>query len=518
MNKELILRVQETDIDIALLEDSQLVEYISNKANSEQFAVGDIYLAKVKKVISGLNAVFVDVGYEKDAFLHYHDLGPQFSTLNTFLNSVLSQKTPPNFESFKRVSSIDKDGNISDVIQAGQYILVQIAKEPISTKGPRLCSEISIAGRNLVLMPFSDKVSISQKIESFDEKNRLKKILKSLVPNNYGIIVRTAAAGRNVAELEQEIKELLNKWEQTIKRIKKFKNETPHLIMSEMDKTSALLRDIFNPDFNNIITNNKETYDEIKDYIVSIAPEKEKIVKLYSAGPPIFEQFGVERQIKSSFGKTVPVKNGAYLIIEKTEAAHVIDVNSGNRTKFDKDQESNALDVNVAAALEIARQIRLRDLGGIVIVDFIDMKSNENKVKLYDAFKEAMSHDRAKHNILPLSKFGLIQITRQRVRPEHKLNTDEVCPSCCGTGQISPTINLIERIESDIKHITKVLKVSDVTLKAHPVIAGYITKGLFSILTKWKFKYGFGIKVMPTSNFNYLEYSYIDKKQKKIQL
>lgn len=518
MNKELILRVQETDIDIALLEDSQLVEYISNKANSEQFAVGDIYLAKVKKVISGLNAVFVDVGYEKDAFLHYHDLGPQFSTLNTFLNSVLSQKNAPNFESFKRVSSIDKDGNISDVIQSGQYILVQIAKEPISTKGPRLCSEISIAGRNLVLMPFSDKVSISQKIESFDEKNRLKKILKSLVPNNYGIIVRTAAAGRNVAELEQEIKELLNKWEQTIKRIKKFKNETPHLIMSEMDKVSALLRDIFNPDFNNIMTNNKETYDEIKDYIVSIAPEKEKIVKLYSAGPPIFEQFGVERQIKSSFGKTVPVKNGAYLIIEKTEAAHVIDVNSGNRTKFDKDQESNALDVNVAAALEIARQIRLRDLGGIVIVDFIDMKSNENKVKLYDAFKEAMSHDRAKHNILPLSKFGLMQITRQRVKPEQKLNSNESCPTCNGTGHISPTINLINTIESDIKHIRKVLKISKVIVMVHPIIGGYLTKGLYPIILQWKLKYGFGVSISSTSNFNYLEYKYIDKNCSDIEL
>ena len=518
MSKEIIIRAQETDIDIALLENSHLVELISNKTNIPQFAVGDIYLAKVKKVISGLNAVFVDLGYEKDAFLHYHDLGPQYSSLHALLTATLNQKNEPNFNSFTKLPSIDKNGNITDVIQPGQLILVQVAKEPISTKGPRLCSEISIAGRNLVLMPFSDKISISQKIESQDEKNRLKKIVRSLTPNNYGIIIRTAAQGHNVAELEQEINELITKWEQSLKRIKKFKNDTPHLIMSEMDRVSALLRDIFNPDYNNIITNDKGIYEEIKDYIVSIAPEKEKIVKLYSAGPPIFEQFGVERQIKSSFGKTVPIKNGAYLIIEKTEALHVIDVNSGNRTKFDKDQESNAYDVNLAAAIEIARQIRLRDLGGIIIVDFIDMKSNENRIKLFDAFKEAMILDRAKHNILPLSKFGLMQITRQRVKPEQKLVTNEICPTCKGTGEISPSINVISTIESDIKHIKKVLKKSKVTIHVHPLVAGFISKGIFSLLLKWKLTYGFGISITSKSNYNYLECRYFDSNNKEIEL
>lgn len=518
MNKEIIIRAQENDIDIALLEDSHLVEYITNKINSLQFLVGDIYLAKVKKIISGLNAVFVDVGYEKDAFLHYHDLGPHFSSLNAFVNVVLNAKQTPSFSTFKQLPEIDKNGNIGDVIQPGQYILVQIVKEPISTKGPRLSSEISIAGRNIVLMPFSNKVSISQKIESNDEKIRLKKILRSVVPQNYGVIVRTAAAGQDVSELEQEVTMLVQKWEQTIKKIKKHKNDTPHMVMTEMNKVSALLRDIFNPDFNNIIVNNKEIHDEIHEYLLSISPGKEKIVKFYNAGPPIFEQFGVERQIKSSFGKTVPVKNGAYLIIEKTEALHVIDVNSGNRTKFDKDQESNAFDVNAAAAVEIARQIRLRDLGGIVIVDFIDMKSNENKQKLYEVLRDAMLRDRAKHNILPLSKFGLMQITRQRVKPEHKLNTNEICPVCNGSGEITPSINVIYTLESDLKHIYKVLKIKRVTLRVHPVFAGYITKGFFSILLRWKLNIGFGIRVETASNFNYLEYQYIDDKNNIIVL
>lgn len=518
MNKEIIIRSQESNIDIALVEDNHLVELIHNQTDIPQFAVGDIYIAKVKKIISGLNAVFVDLGYEKDAFLHYHDLGPQFSSLSSLLKELLSSKPIKAFEKYDRLPDIDKNGNIAEVIEPGQHILVQIAKEPISTKGPRLCSEISIAGRNIVLLPFSDKVSISQKIESSEEKSRLKRIVRALTPPNYGVIVRTAAEGSSIADIEVEIQELIKKWEKALRKIRKFKNQTPHLIVSEMSRISALLRDIFTLEFNNIITNDAELKEELKEYITSIAPDRAKIVKLYTATPPIFEQFGIERQIKSSFGQTVPVKNGAYLIIEKTEALHVIDVNSGNRTKFEKDQESNAFDVNKHAAIEIARQIRLRDLGGIIVVDFIDMRTTENKQKLFETMKEAMSHDRAKHNILPLSKFGLIQITRQRVRPELKLNTNEVCPTCGGSGNISPSINIIHKIEHDLRHITKVLKIKKIIIKTHPFIAGYISKGTFSFVRKWKFSYSFGIQLHAMSNYNFLEYTYHTKDGKEIVL
>lgn len=518
MNKEIIIRNQDTNIDIALVEDSQLVEFISNPKNTNQFFVGDIYLAKVKKIISGLNAVFVDLGYEKDAFLHYHDLGPQFNSLNTFLKNTLQSKQAVPFNDFEKLPDINKHGNIAEQIQVGQHILVQIAKEPISTKGPRLCSEISIAGRNIVLLPFSNKISISQKIASNEEKNRLKKILRALIPKNYGVIVRTAAKGQSITDLEQEINVLTQRWEQAIQKIKRQKNNTPCLVLNEINKISALIRDVYTPEFNNIIVNDREISNDIREYVSFIAPGKERIVKYYNAGPPIFEQFGIDRQIKSSFGKTVPIKNGAYLIIEKTEALHVIDVNSGNRTKFDKDQESNAFDVNYAAAIEIARQIRLRDLGGIIIVDFIDMRTAENKQKLVLAMREAMSFDRAKHNILPLSRFGLMQITRQRVKPEQKLNTDETCPTCKGSGHVAPSIDIIKRIESDLKHIRNVLNIKSITIQAHPIIADYLTKGVISIITKWKFSIGFGIKVDEKTDYSLLDVSYTDKNKKTIVL
>jgi len=518
MNKELIISAQSKEISIALLEDKELME-LTKKQQSSMFAVGDIYLAKVKKVISGLNAVFVDLGYEKDAFLHYHDLGPQFSSLSKLLNQTLTGKAQPRpFSKFQRIPDIDKHGNISEVIQSGQHILVQIAKEPISTKGPRLSSEISIAGRNIVLIPFSDKVSVSQKIESNEEKKRLKRLVQSIKPNNYGVIVRTVAIGKSVAQLDEELRGLVEKWETALKRIKKNKLNTPKLILGELNNVSALLRDVLNSSFTNIVVDDQAAFNETKAFIKSIAPDKESIVKFHDSNVPIFEKFGIEKQIRGLFGKNVAVRNGAYLIIEHTEALHVIDVNSGNRTKFDKDQESNALDVNTSVAKEIARQLRLRDMGGIIVIDFIDMKTPENKSKLFDAMKKAMAEDRAKHNILPLSKFGLMQITRQRVKPELNIEINEVCPTCCGTGEISPSINLIDRIEDDLKHITKMLHKKKIIIQTHPYIAGYLTKGIFPILLKWKLKYGFGIKIESLSSYNYLEYSFFDNKNKKITL
>lgn len=517
MSNELIINVTPQEVNIALLEERELVELNREKGNSK-FAVGDIYLAKVKKIVSGLNAVFVDLGYEKDAFLHYHDLGPQFSSLSKLLNTLLSTTKPTNFSNFERLPDIDKNGNISDVIKSGQYILVQVAKEPISTKGPRLSSEISIAGRNLVLMPFSDKVSISQKIESSDEKNRLRKIVTNIKPNNFGVIVRTVATGRNVSELEDELKELVVKWEALMNMIPKFKTQTPKLVLSELDRVSAILRDILNPSFSSIVVDNKEIFEETKSYLKSIAPEKEKIVKLHSGPVSIFEQYAIEKQVRSLFGRNVAIKNGAYLIIEHTEALHVIDVNSGNRTKFEKDQESNAFDVNSSAAIEIARQLRLRDMGGIIVVDFIDMKDPENKSKLYEVIRTAMEKDRAKHNILPLSKFGLMQITRQRVRPENIIRNMEVCPSCNGKGEISPSVNLIDKIADDLSHISRVHRKKNVTLHVHPFIAGYLTKGLFSRSLKWQIAFRVWLKIKEIPSYTFLEYRFFNAHDEEISL
>lgn len=423
VNKDLIIDAGDSDVSLALLEDKQLIELNKEKRNVK-FSVGDIYLGKVKKIMPGLNAAFINVGYERDAFLHYLDLGAQFRTQNKYyLTALQKQGKVTPVHKFKPEPDIDKDGKITDVLTTGQTVIVQITKEPISTKGPRLASEISLAGRNLVLIPYSDKVSISSKIESSEEKSRLKSLVQSIKPRNYGVIVRTVAEGKKVSVLDTELKELVHKWESAFLTVKK-EIKSPKLFIGEMNRTSTILRDMLNVTFNSIHINEPTLAEDIKTYIREIAPEKEKIVKLYKGTLPIFDHFGVNKQIKGLFGKTVSFKHGAYLIIEHTEALHVIDVNSGNRSRHGNNQESNALEVNLEAATEIARQLRLRDMGGIIVVDFIDMQTQENKQLLYDKVKEAMSNDRTKHNILPLTKFGLMQITRQRVRPEMNITTN----------------------------------------------------------------------------------------------
>jgi len=509
VSNELVIDASSSEIAIALLENKKLLELNKEKTDTK-FTVGDIYLGKVKKIMPGLNAAFVDVGYEKDAFLHYLDLGPQFSTLNKFLNIAQSRKGKMiPVPKFKRDSDINKEGKITEILKVGQTVIVQVAKEPISTKGPRLGSEISIAGRNLVLMPFADKVSVSSKIEPHEEKERLKNLLHSIKPKNYGVIVRTAAEGKKVAELDGELRGLVERWENAFEN---FKPGVPRLLIGEINRTSAILRDILNGNFENIVVNEENIYREVRQYIQEIAPEKSKIVKLYQGPDPIFDKFGIERQIKSLFGKTVSFKSGAYLIIEHTEALHVIDVNSGNRSKSDSDQESNALDVNLAAAEEISRQLRLRDMGGIIVVDFIDMHTNEHKQLLYEKMKEFMVKDRAKNHILPLSKFGLMQITRQRVRPEMHIETVETCPSCLGTGKVESTLLYTDTIKMQLKLILEKFKLNSITLRTHPFVAAYLNKGLFNTMSKsWSKELGCKIIVKESLSNSLLEFKVFDK-------
>jgi ribonuclease G len=515
VSKELVIDVTSNEIDIALLENKKLVELNKEKSNPK-FSVGDIYLGRVRKIMPGLNAAFVDVGYEKDAFLHYLDLGPQFRSLQSYLNAALTRKGKlVSMQRFKREKDIDKNGKITDVLTSGQFILVQIAKEPISTKGPRLASEIAIAGRNMVLMPFHDKVSVSQKITSEEERNRLRTLLQSIRPSNYGIIVRTVAEGKMVKVLDEELRNLEKKWETAFEKLRG--TTPPALIISELNRTAAILRDLLNVSFNNIYVNDESAAREIKEYISTIAPEKEKIVNHYKGSTPIFEKFGLEKQIKASFGKTISFKSGAYLIIEHTEALHVIDVNSGNRSKSLDTQETNALEVNLAAAEEIARQLRLRDMGGIIVIDFIDMHSQDNKNKVFERMKQVMEDDRTKHSILPLSKFGLMQITRQRVRPEMDINTREKCPTCSGTGEISPSVLIVDKIEITLADLLKKYKFKKVTLRLHPFIASHVTKGwIFSLHGKWQRLYHCKIKIVPISSYDFLEYRFFNREGKEL--
>lgn len=517
MNKDLIIDAGDSDVSLALLEDKQLVELNKEKRNVK-FSVGDIYLGKVKKIMPGLNAAFINVGYERDAFLHYLDLGAQFRTQHKYYTTAIQKqgKVPP-LHKFKPDQDIDKDGKITDVLTTGQTVIVQITKEPISTKGPRLASEISIAGRNLVLMPYCDKVSVSSKIESSEEKSRLKSLVQSIKPRNYGVIVRTVAEGKKIAVLDAELKELVEKWESAFTSLKKD-TKTPRLFIGEMNRTSTILRDMLNVTFNNIHINDNVLAEDIRAYIREIAPEKEKIVKVYKGTLPIFDYFGVNKQIKSLFGRTISFKHGAYLIIEHTEALHVIDVNSGNRSRSGNDQESNALEVNMEAATEIARQLRLRDMGGIIIVDFIDMQTGENKQQLFEKMKDVMSADRTKHNILPLTKFGIMQITRQRVRPEMNIITNEKCPVCNGTGETKPTILFTDDLERRLSFIVDKIKTKVIILNVHPYVASYLKKGLLPMSVRWGFKYRIILKVQAVTSYHMLEYHFWDSEGNEIDL
>ncbi len=516
MTSEIIIDAQQKEISIALLEDKRLVEY-QNESREASFAVGNIYIAKVKKLMPGLNACFVDVGYERDAFLHYLDLGNQFSSYEKYLKQVQSdRKRLYPITKASHLPDLKKDGSVQNTLSVGQEVLVQIVKEPISTKGPRLTGEISFAGRYLVLIPFGDKVNVSSKIKSGAERARLKQLIQSICPKNFGVIVRTVAEGKRVAELDAEMKILLKRWNDTITKVQKTQ-QRPQLVFEETGRAVAMLRDLFNPTYENIYVNDEEICEAVRHYVSLIAPEKKNIVKLYEGKVPIFDNFDVTKQIKSSFGKTVNYGHGCYLIIEHTEAMHVVDVNSGNRTK-EKGQEQNALDTNLGAADELARQLRLRDMGGIIVVDFIDMNLAEDRQLLYERMCKDMQKDRARHNILPLSKFGLMQITRQRVRPVMDVNVEESCPTCFGTGKIKSSILFTDQLERKIDQLVNKIGVKQFYLHVHPYVAAYINKGLVSLKRKWQMKYGLGVHIVPSQKLGFLQYEFYDHQRQFLDM
>lgn len=514
MNYELFIRSGSQEVDFALLKDGKLIE-LHKEEEDNNFNVGDIFLAKIRKTVPGLNASFVNVGYEKDGFLHYHDLGPKVPSLLKFVKSVHSGKLRDySLKEFPFLKEIDKNGNINQALKTNQSILVQIVKEPISTKGPRLSSELSIAGRYLVLVPFSDRVSVSTKIESSEEKDRLKRLIMSIKPKGFGVIIRTVAKDKKVAELDKDLSNLMGRWMAMCKKIHRAHH--PSKVLSELDRGASIVRDMLNDSFSAIHIDDETLYLQIKDYVQKIAPKKENIVKFYDSNVPIFEKFGIERQIKTSFGRTVSGSRGSYLVIEHTEAMHVIDVNSGNRSNKQKTQEDTALEVNLLAATEIARQLRLRDMGGIIVIDFIDMAKADHRKELYQHLRTEMKDDPAKHKILPPTKFGLIQITRQRVRPEIKIKTREENPNIGANGEIEAPIVIIDKINEEIKRLFK-KDYKKITLNTHPFIAAFLTKGFPSMRTKWFLEYKRWVKIQPRDAYTFLEYHFHDKDGKVIK-
>ena len=517
MTSEVIIDARPKEISIALLEDKCLVEY-QNEPREASYAVGNIYVGKVRKLMPGLNACFVDVGSEKDAFLHYLDLGLQFSSYEKYLKQVASdRKKLYPIQKATIQPTLPKEGSIQNILKVGQEIMVQVVKEPINTKGPRLTCELSFAGRYMVLIPFGDKVSVSSKIKRGEERSRLKQLVQSMKPKNFGVIVRTVAEGKKAAELDQELKVLLKRWEDAITKVQKT-TERPQLVFEEQTRAVALLRDLFNPTYDGIHVNDPEIYNQIHDYVSLIAPEKASIVKLYKGNVPIFDNFDVTKQIKSGFGRTVNYKRGAYLIIEHTEAMHVVDVNSGTRIKKENGQEANALETNLGAADELARQLRLRDMGGIIVVDFIDMNLAEDRQLLYERMCENMKKDRARHNILPLSKFGLMQITRQRVRPAMDVAVEESCPTCHGTGKIKSSILFTDQLESKIDRLVNKIGIKRFTLHVHPYVAAFINQGVFSLKRRWQLKYGLGICIIPNQKMAFLQYEFFDANRQFIDM
>ena len=511
MKYDLIIDSRPSEVVIALLRDNVLVELHKEK-HDNNYSAGDIYLGKVRKIIPGLNAAFINIGYEKDGFLHYLDLGVKFNSYKKYITQAVAKKlNTASLKNFKQEVNLDKNGTIDTALKGGDFVLTQITKEPISTKGPRLTTEISIAGRYMVLIPFSEKISISQKIQNTEEQKRLKKLIRSIKPHGFGVIIRTVAMGKKVAELDKDLKNLYKKWQRINKKLKDAKPKTR--IHGELHKKFTILRDLLSENFNKIYVNNKDLQLELKEYLSKIAPKKEKIVTLHKKDKEIFQEFNITKQIKSAFGKNVTMKKGTYLVIEHTEALHVIDVNSGKKVDAKKDQEENALAVNLEAAEEVARQLLLRDMGGIIVVDFIDMKLEKNRMLLTEKLKSAMKLDKAKHNVLPPTKFGLVQITRQRVRPEMNIDTQENCPMCSGNGKIDSSLLLIDKIEMKINELSKTKK-KNINISTHPFVASYINKkdGWFSssISNSWSKKFNKKIRITGDERLHLLQYSIIE--------
>ena len=515
MKKELIISHEDERTKIALLEDGRLFE-LHEEEDKSDFVVGDLFIGKVKKLAPNLNAAFVNIGYDKDAFLHYQDLGPEFLTYKKFLKDTVSKKQQSSsLKNFEVQKTIDKNGTVDKVIAKDDTVLLQITKEPISTKGPRISTQISLTGRFLVLIPFDNKVSVSKKIKTQEEKERLRTLIDSIKPEGFGVIIRTVAEEKKVAELHNDMNQLVQKWETAFKNIQK--NKLPSKVLSEEDKASAILRDNFNQDFVNIICDDEQMVSDMKNYLEVIAPERKNIVQFYDSHIPLMEYYNVEKQLKQSFGKHVNIagSKGAYLVVEHTEALHVIDVNSGPNISSASTNKEHALNVNKMAATEIARQLRLRDMGGIIVVDFIDMTNPEHRKDLYEHLKEEMKRDKSRHKILPPSKFGLIQITRQRNRPEKQIETKEENPN--KDGEILAPIVVVERMGEAIRNLMQKEK-GKLYLHVHPFVEAYLTKGINSIQMKWFLKYQKWVTIIPRDSFKYLEFRLVNSKKEELMV
>jgi len=504
MKNQIIIHSSGNQTRVALLENKELAQlFIESEEN--QRTVGDIYLARVHKVMSGIRAAFIDVGMEKDAFLHFSDAGDHLGDYIKMMNGPksISKEADKELQKFDKLSNNDKQILAGKLLQNNQRILVQIVKEPIGSKGPRVSTDITIAGRFLVLIPMGNYIAISKKINSGRERRRLKKIAGDMLPDGFGVIIRTVAQGQDKESLEDDMRTVLKKWERILNKLENAK--PPTLLYKDLDITESLIRDLFAKQYDRVLIDDYQLYKSIKSYVSQIAPKMLPSVELYKGKDHIFDHVNIAHDVNSIFSPRVRMPSGGYLIFEQTEAMYVVDVNSGPYAAKEK-QEDNSLKTNLEAAREIAKQLRLRDIGGIIVVDFIDLRDDKNRKKIYDELKKEFKKDRAKTNVIGMSDFGLVQITRQRIRPSVVNSVSKVCPTCGGSGSVVSQDTIVTDIESWISKFKYSTEYRAVDIYINPYLRSYLTRGLFSLRFKWMMKYKLKISFVPDETISLNEF------------
>lgn len=512
MIKEIIINSTSDQTRVAITEDGKLVDFFVDYPENRRM-VGDIYLGKIARVLPGIRAAFVNIGMKHDAFLHFSDIGDRTKQLQEMLEeddfddedtdeNGNTNHNPVEEDIFNQVSA-------SRNLKKGQNILVQITKEPVANKGVRVTSSISLAGRFCVLLPLDNKIGISRKILDFKERKRLKQIARSIIPPKYGLIIRTVAKDQPEDLLKEDLNQLLRLWNRI--QIAAKTEEPPALIHQDLSTTESVIRDLLTPDVSKVFIDSKKAYKQIKQLVQDFQPELLDKIELYKSPKSIFDTFKIEEQTKILFSRKVPLPSGGYLIIEHTEAMVVIDVNTGRYAK-NTEQELNSLKTDLEAAREIARQLRLRDIGGIIVVDFIDLEDEKNKKKIYDELKKEFKKDRAKISFLPMSDFGLVEITRQRVRHNIMQAIKDVCPVCGGAGYVTKGTHLNYDIEEWLKKFRQNSKEFSVIIKCHPSDYQRIKFSKFGYLTKLQLKYFMRIKLEKDESVPFGQVKFISKK------
>ncbi|MBS1517210.1 MAG: Rne/Rng family ribonuclease [Bacteroidetes bacterium] len=511
MKKVILINSVSEDIRIAITEDGKLAEFFLDTPAKER-NVGDIYLGKVGKVIPGIRAAFIDLGFKQDAFLHFSDIGNTLSEYAAMIGDDSDLEEDDEEEEETAPVNTKEEYRRGPNLEKGQDIIVQITKEPVANKGFRVTTKVSIPGRYLVLIPFEKKIGLSKQIYNPREKRRLRSIVKSNVPKGFGVIIRTVAAGQDENLILDDLNSLITMWNDIQSKVKS--SEPPCILYKDLSTTSSVVRDLFKEDISKVIVDSKKLYREIKSYIDETSPEFSEKVEHYSGSQPLFDVYNIEKQIEESLQRKVWLKNGGYIIIEATEAMTVVDVNSGKYARH-RDQEINSLNTNLESAKEIVRQIRLRDIGGIIVIDFIDQYDEKNRRRLYEEVKKEFKNDRAKSTILPVSEFGIVEITRQRIRQNIIHTISDRCPMCKGTGHVQSRATFINRFERWIKRYRGGSNGRNIAVSVNPFIMNYLTGGFISRITKLKLNNLLNIKLVEDENLALDEFRVFSKKANK---